>query len=115
MGADKTSKCFSEVTDATTRAIEAQEEAERKAKAHALACNPCPGRTSKQYQRINRALNQIKGRIRFHLEHSNYASRKWLPSEGVITTKDDEWQYDLYAQVEEGTYKLDDSGYTVVT
>lgn len=32
MGTDKTAKCFSEVADATTRAVEAQEEAERKAK-----------------------------------------------------------------------------------
>ena len=35
MGTDKTAKCFSEVADATTRAVEAQEEAERKAKEEA--------------------------------------------------------------------------------
>ena len=35
MGTDKQAKCFSEVADTTSKAIEAQEEAERKAKEEA--------------------------------------------------------------------------------
>lgn len=86
-------------------------EAARKAKAHALAINPCPGRTPKQYQRINRALTRIVHRIRTHMELSNYTAQHWLPSEGVVHGKDDEYQTDLHAQVKEGKNILDSHGY----
>ena len=86
-------------------------EADRKQASHALACNPCPGRSPKNYQRVTRALDQIAARIRFYLEQTGYSDRKWLPSEGVVHEKDDEWQYDLYAQLEPGSYDLDSSGY----
>lgn len=83
----------------------------RKEAAHKLSCNPCPGRKQKHYQRITRKLDQVIARIRFYLEQTGYGDRKWLPSEGVVTTSDDDWQYDLYAQVQEGEYTLDDDGY----
>ena len=86
-------------------------EADRKQKAQALACNPCPGRTRKYYQRITRTLEQVTGRVRFWLEETHYTDRKWLPSEGVVHTADDEWQYDLHAQLQPGEYNLESDGY----
>lgn len=86
-------------------------EVQRKQASRALACNPCPGRTRKHYQRITRTLDQIEGRLRFYLEQTDYAPRKWLPAGGVVTDKDDEWQYDLYAQLQPGAYTLEDDGY----
>jgi len=88
-----------------------KKEAERKQAAHALACNPCPGRSQKNYQRITRCIDAINARLRFFLEQTEYSDRKWLPSEGVVHEKDDEWQYDLYAQLQPGAYTLDDDGY----
>ena len=61
-----------------------KKEAERKAAAQALACNPCPGRSQKQYQRITRCIDAVSARLRFFLEHTGYADKKWLPSEGVV-------------------------------
>ena len=90
-----------------------KKEAERKQKSRALACNPAPNRPRKHYQRIGRTLTAITARIRFYLEQTGYSERKWLPSDSVVTTTDDEWQYDLYAQVQEGTYNLEDDGYMV--
>lgn len=86
-------------------------EVERKAAAHAMACNPCPGRTPKQHKRVVSVLTKITARIRFYLEQTEYADRRWLPSEGVVHRKDDEWQYDLHAQLRPGTYELDADGY----
>jgi len=85
-------------------------EADRHRKSRALACNPCPGRKQKHYQRITRTLSAIDARIRFHLEQTGYTDRKWLPSEGVVHSGDDEWQYDLHMQVQPG-YSLDEDGY----
>ena len=93
------------------RAFLNEKEAERKQVSHALACNPCPGRSPKQYNRICRALNAIDARVRFYLNETEYSDRKWLPSEGVVHESDDEWQYDLYAQLQPGSYHLDDDGY----
>lgn len=90
-----------------------QKDVERKELARRRSLNPCPGRKQKHYQRITRRLDQVVGRIRIYLEQTGYANRKWLPSESVVTSNDDEWQYDLYAQVQEGTYNLDDDGYMV--
>lgn len=90
-----------------------QREAERKQAAAKLACNPCPGRSQKHYQRITRCIDAIDARIRFYLEQTGYADKKWLPSEGVVNNTDDEWQYDLYAQFQEGKYHLDDDGYAL--
>ncbi len=86
-------------------------EAERKQNAHAMACNPCPGRKQKHYQRITRTLDQVVARLRFYLELTEYSDRKWLPSEGVVHQADDEWQYDLYAQLQPGEYNLEADGY----
>ena len=85
-------------------------EADRKNKSRALALNPCPGRSQKNYQRITRCLDKISARIRFYREQTEYSDRQWLPSYSVISEKDDEWQYDLHAQVQPG-YQLDDDGH----
>lgn len=86
-------------------------EAARKDKARALALNPCPGRSPKQYQRVLRALLQVAARIRWHLEYSDYAAQPWLPFDSVVNSNDDQWQRDLYAQVQEGSYRIDDHGH----
>lgn len=88
-----------------------KKEAARKRAANRLACNPAPNRPRKHYQRITRSLDQIAARIRFYLEQTGYDDRKWLPSEGVVTDTDDDWQYDLYAQVQPGDYTLEEDGY----
>ncbi len=85
-------------------------EADRKQRAETLARNPCPGRKQKHYQRITRTLTAVDARVRFYLEQTGYSDRKWLPSECVVTSRDDEWQYDLHAQVQPG-YALEDDGY----
>lgn len=87
-----------------------KQESDRKQQAQALACNPCPGRTQKHYQRITRCLDKVAARIRFYLEQTEYADRQWLPSYSVISAVDDEWQYDLHAQVQPG-YKLEEDGH----
>ena len=84
---------------------------DRKQASAALASNPCPGRSQKHYQRITRCLDAIAARIRFYLEQTEYTDRKWLPSEGVVHRQDDEWQYDLYAQLQPGSYNLESDGY----
>ncbi len=95
------------------KAFLSAKDVERKEAARKLALNPCPGRTQKQYQRITRCLSAVEARIRFYLEQSGYEAKQWLPSEGVITSKDDEWQYDLYAQLQPGKYTLEDDGYMI--
>lgn len=87
-------------------------ESSRRREARRLACNPAPGRTSKHYQRITRTLELIAARIRLHLESTQFGDRKWLPSEGVITEKDDDWQHDLAAQYIH-KYNVEDDGYLI--
>ena len=86
-------------------------ESARKERSRVLANNPCPGRSQKHYQRITRCLDAITARVRFWLEQTEYSDRKWLPSEGVVHEADDEWQYDLYAQLQPGSYNLETDGY----
>lgn len=93
------------------KAFMSAKEADRKRAARELACNPCPGRSQKHYRRIVRTLNQIEARTRFWLEQTEYQPRKWLPSEGVVNETDDEWQYDLYAQLQPGSYNIEPDGY----
>lgn len=85
-------------------------EAARKKAARDLARDPVQGRNGKQYNRITRALEALATRIAFHLEKSDFADNRWLPSENVITEKDDEWQYDLHMQYLE-KYNVDEIGY----
>ena len=87
------------------------EEAARKRASHALACNPCPGRSPKDYKKVQRTLDKIQGRIRFWLENTNYSDRKWLPSEGAVGDRDDEWQYDLAAQMGPDSHNIEPDGY----
>lgn len=86
-------------------------ESKRKAFARARALNPCPGRSQKQYQRITRAIRAIQRRIYINLACTDYKPLRWLPYSGVVGATDDEWQHDLYAQVQEGTYTLNDNGF----
>lgn len=87
-----------------------KKEAARKQAALDLTRNPAPGRPQKHYNRITRTLQMIAARIRLHLEQTGFRDVKWLPSEGLITPKDDEWQYDLHAQYLE-KYQVEDDGY----
>ena len=85
-------------------------ESARKRAARDLSRNPAPGRTPTQYRRVSRTLDKIAARIRLHLEQSEFADKQWLPSEGLITPKDDEWQHDLHAQYLEH-YEVEEDGY----
>ena len=95
------------------KAFMSAKEAAQKEAARALSLNPCPGRDRNQYKRISRTLEKVAGRVRFWLEETDYSDRKWLPSEGVVYTKDDEWQYDLHAQLQPGSYELETDGYMI--
>jgi hypothetical protein len=93
------------------KAFLTQKEAARKRKAHAIACNPAPGRPSKHYHRITRTLDLVTSRISANLVATEFADLKWLPYEGVVHERDDEWQYDLHAQVHPEDHKPEDDGH----
>lgn len=86
-------------------------ESDRKQAGFARACNPAPGRSPKHYQRITRALDAIAARTQAFLDATGYADREWLPYKGAVHEKDDEWQYDLYAQVHPDGHSPDHDGH----
>lgn len=86
-------------------------EAERKQKQREQRNNPTPGRDPKTYMRITRSLDQINKRLDSFLSATDNKVLKWLPHESVVTEKDDEWQYDLYAQINTEDTKVDHDGY----
>jgi len=88
-----------------------KKEAERKRSSHALACNPSPNRPGKHYRRITRTLDLIASRISANLVATDYANNEWLPYQGCVHERDDEWQLDLYAQVHPEDHHPEDDGH----
>lgn len=92
------------------KAFESKSANTRKWEAWHLARNPVPGRSNAQWKHITKHLQQIAGRIAFHLDLLEERAVPWLYFSDTITEADDDDQYDIEADML-ADYEVDDIGY----